>query len=408
MFLYPVMLAAQISAPGSSAVSSTAYLTPGAEDPVFIWCGSSLATPVLVANPTGGSAPFNFIWYGWNSTTSGFTDLLLTVNGEESSELVNPEEGGYQVHISDGAGYDTVMSAWVYINNPVSRISLQQALCNQVTLRGVSQSDTYYYFDKNSGDPILLPNDFSLEYSSDPVSLIPNPTLHTYTFDTFALKIIPTPPLADVWYNLSVTDDYGCSTDASFFYESFHVDASFEAEPVTGEAPLEVFFTDKSVRGNTYLWNFGDDTVSNIAGSQAHTYYRPGSYTVSLVVESERGCTDSTTLMISGVPGKITVEPSALNIPNVFTPDGSGENDYFYVDSKSLRYLYLQVFSQGGKRVYHFEGSGDALREWEGWDGTIGSGKAAPGIYFYIVRAYGWDDVTYDGKEYRGFFYLYR
>jgi PKD repeat protein len=402
------MLVAQISAPGSSAVSSSAYLTSGSIDPIFIWCGSSSVTPVLRADPTGGTAPFNFIWYGWNSTTSGFTDLLLTVNGEESSELVNPEEGGYQVHISDGAGYDTVMTAWVYINNPVSRISLQQALCNQVTLRGVTQSDTYYYFDKNSGDPILLPNDFSLAYSSDPVSLIPNSTLHTYTFDTFALTIIPTPPLVDVWYNLAVTDNYGCTAEASFFYESFHVDAAFEAEPVTGEAPLEVFFTDKSVRGSTYLWNFGDDTVSNIAGSHSYTYYRPGSYTVSLVVESERGCTDSTTLMVSGVPTKITVEPSALNIPNVFTPDGSGENDYFYVDSKSLRYLYLQVFSKGGKRVYHFEGSGDALREWEGWDGTIGSGKASPGIYFYMVRAYGWDDMTYDGKEYRGFFYLYR
>jgi PKD repeat protein len=402
------MLAAQISAPGSSAVTSTAYITSGAEDPLFIWCGSSSVTPVLRADPTGGTAPFNFLWYGWNSTTSGFTDLLLTENGVETSELVNPEEGGYRVHISDGAGYDTVMTAWVYFSNPVAGISLQQALCNQVTLRGVTRTDTYYYFDINSGEPILLPNDFSLEYSSDPVSLIPNSSLHTYAFDTFALKIIPTPPLVDLWYNIAVTDDYGCVAESSFFYESFHVDASFEAEPVTGEAPLEVFFTDKSVRGNTYIWNFGDDTVSNIAGSQSYTYYHPGSYTVSLVVESDRGCTDSTTLMVSGVPTKITVEPSALDIPNVFTPDGSGENDFFYVDSKSLRYLYLQVFSKGGKRVYHFEGSGDALREWEGWDGTIGSGKAAPGIYFYIVRAYGWDDVTYDGKEYRGFFYLYR
>lgn len=402
------MLSAQLTAPGSSGETRTAYLTSGAEDPLYIWCGSSSVTPVLRADPTGGTAPFNFLWYGWNSTASGFTDLLLTENGVAYSELVNPGEGGYQVHMSDGAGYDTVMTAWVHISNPVSRLSLQQALCNQVTLRGVAHPDTYYYYDVNSGDPILLANDITLAYGSDPVSLIPNPSLHSYTFDTFALKIISTPPLDDVWYNLTVTDDFGCVTESSFFYESFHVDAAFEAEPVTGEAPLEVFFTDKSVRGNTYLWSFGDDTVSNIAGSQSYTYYRPGSYTVSLVVESDQGCSDSTTLLVSGVPTKITVEPSALDIPNVFTPDGSGENDFFYVDSQSLRYLYLQVFSKGGKRVYHFEGTGDALREWPGWDGTIGSGKAAPGIYFYIVRAYGWDNVTYDGKEYRGFFYLYR
>ena len=34
--------------------------------------------------------------------------------------------------------------------------------------------------------------------------------------------------------------------------------------------------------------------------------------------------------------------------------------------------------------------------------------KASPGVYFYLVRAYGWDDVDYNGEEYRGFFYLYR
>lgn len=402
------MVPAQITAPGSNAVTATDYISSGAEDPLFIWCGSSSVTPLLRAASPGGVSPFNFTWHGWNSSTSGFTDLLLTDTGVEYSELQNPGEGGYRVHITDGSGYDTVMTAWVFIDNPVSRISLQQALCEQVTLRGVTGADTYYYNDINSGEAILLPNDFELKYSSDPVSLIPNSSLHTYKFDTFALKIIPTPPLDDVWYKLTVTDNYGCATESSFFYESFHVNASFEAEPVTGEAPLEVFFTDNSVRGATYLWRFGDDTVSNSAGSQLHTYYRPGSYTVSLVVESDRGCIDSTTLLVGGTPTRIIVEPSALDIPNVFTPDGGGENEFFYIDSKSLRHLYLQIFSAGGKRVYHFEGSGDALREWPGWDGKIGSGKAVPGIYFYIVRAYGWDNVVYDGKNYRGFFYLFR
>ena len=34
---------------------------------------------------------------------------------------------------------------------------------------------------------------------------------------------------------------------------------------------------------------------------------------------------------------KIVVEPSKLDIPNVFTPDGDGLNDNFIVESKSLR-----------------------------------------------------------------------
>ena len=101
---------------------------------------------------------------------------------------------------------------------------------------------------------------------------------------------------------------------------------------------------------------------------------------------------------------KIIVDPSELNVPNVFTPDGDGINDNFMVESKSLRYLSMEVFSRNGRRVYSFFGDGEKLRQWQGWDGDVNntSAKATPGIYFYIIRAYGWDDITYDGKEYRG------
>jgi hypothetical protein len=80
------------------------------------------------------------------------------------------------------------------------------------------------------------------------------------------------------------------------------------------------------------------------------------------------------------------------------------------VESKSLRFLSVEVFSRSGLKVYSFFGEGEILREWKGWDGNVNSSsvKASPGVYFYIMRAYGWDNVNYDSKEYRGFVYLYR
>ena len=91
-------------------------------------------------------------------------------------------------------------------------------------------------------------------------------------------------------------------------------------------------------------------------------------------------------------------------------PDGDGLNEKFVVDSKSLRFISVEVFSRSGLKVYGFNGEGENLREWDGWDGHINntSIKAAPGIYFYVIRAIGWDDVDYDGKEQKGFVYLYR
>ena len=104
------------------------------------------------------------------------------------------------------------------------------------------------------------------------------------------------------------------------------------------------------------------------------------------------------------------VNPSKLEIPNVFTPDGDGLNDYFVVASESLRHLNVQIFSRSGLRVYDFEGEDADLKDWKGWDGNVNhtSIKASSGVYFYIILAYGWDDVVYDNKETKGFVYLYR
>ena len=386
---------AQIEAPGANATRYTDYLSTGINDPVFIFCNYSGSTTAhLIARSPGGTAPFDFIWTKWDDISSGFSIPVTQHLDAELSEVEDLPEGGYRVEISDDFGYDTVLTAWVHLDKPVSVASLLDFKCNYVALSGYAAIDTFYYADVNNGTPIILPNDYSFLWSSDPESSIPYPELeiNPQTFN---------PPLEDVWYNLHVVDSFGCAADSAFFYESIHVNADFEIDPDQGEAPLEVFITDNSVRASSYRWEFGDDSVSYLADPFSHIYYFPGTYKMKLFIESELYCKDSTSL-------NITVEPSSLNIPNVFTPDGDGNNDFFFVDNKSLKSIFVQIFSKSGKRVYAYDGRGDALKDWQGWDGTIGSSKASPGVYFYIIRARGWDDVVYEGKEFRGFLYLYR
>ena len=270
--------------------------------------------------------------------------------------------------------------------------------CDYVALKGTAAIDTFYYKDPASGTSIKLPDGVTFLWSSDPESSIPFPDylLNPQTFN---------PPLVDVTYKLTVTDSFGCISQSSFFYESIHVKAEFSADPEKGEAPLEVSFTDKSVRGEIYKWEFGDgkDSISDLI-NPVHIYYKPGEYSVKLTIESPLHCIDSMRF------DKIVVEKSALDIPNVFTPDGDGLNDTFIVESKSLRMISVQVFSRSGVKVYSFDGKEKSLKDWEGWDGNVNnsSRKATPGVYFYLIRAYGWDDIEYDGDEYRGFVYLYR
>jgi gliding motility-associated-like protein len=398
ILLIPAIVDAQLSAPGMNAVRYTLYPSaPEVKDPVFIYCNASGSQKgTLVAVSPEGTGPFNFTWYKWSDATKNFSILLKTDAGVLTSTATNLDEGGYRVILS--GGFDTTFTGWVFIDKPYSSAALQNRTCDYVALKGQAAVDTFYYRNISNGLRVKLPNGVKFLWSSDPVSSIPFPDfyLNPQTFD---------PPLVDVTYKLQVSDSFGCLSESSFFYNSIHVKADFTAEPGNGPAPLTVNFTDKSVRASKYIWEFGDTTTSKVSNPEPHVYYKPGEYSVRLTIESDLHCIDS-----MRIANKIVVDPSSLDIPNVFTPNGDGLNDYFIVESKSLRNISMEVYSRSGKKVYSFIGDGEALRDWNGWDGHVNSSsaEATPGVYYYIIRAYGWDDVSYDSKEYRGFVYLYR
>ena len=398
ILLLPAICEAQLSAPGMSAVRYTSYPSaPTVKDPVFIYCNTTGSQKgFLTATSASGTAPFNFAWYKWSDATKSFSIPVKTENGVASSSTGSIDEGGYRVIIS--GGFDTTLTAWIFIDKPFSSAALQNRTCDYVALKGQAAVDTFFYRNISNGTLVKLTNGVKFLWSSDPVSSIPYPDflLNPQTFD---------PPLVDVTYNLQVTDSFGCRSESSFFYQSIHVKADYSIEPNKGDAPLVVTFTDKSVRASRYKWEFGDTTTSTLSNPDPHTYYLPGEYSTKLTVESDLHCIDSLRL-----DTKVVVDPSELNVPNVFSPDGDGINDNFIVESKSLIYISVEIFSRSGLKVYSFFGQGEQLKQWKGWNGNINSSsvKAAPGVYFYVIKANGWDKVKYSGKEYRGVVYLYR
>ena len=390
---------AQLTAPGNIAMRYTIYPSmPEIKDPVFIYCNSAGSQKgTLRATSPAGSAPFDFSWYKWDDATKSFSIPVKSESGVSLSTVDNLEEGGYRVIIS--GGYDTSLVGWIFLDKPHSYAALLNRTCDYVALKGAAATDTFYYKNPANGSAVRLQNRVKFLWSSNPASVIPFPDLELNP-QTFV------PPLVDVTYKIQVTDSFGCFSESSFFYESIHVKADFSADPTKGEAPLEVSFTDKSIRGSVYKWDFGwgADSISDLQNPAPYIYNKPGEYSVKLIIESDLHCIDSMRFE------KIVVEPSELDIPNVFTPNDDGMNDRFMVQKKSIRFLSVEVFSRSGKMVYNFSGEGESLRNWEGWDGKVNntSAVATPGVYFYVIRALGWDDIEYDSKEQRGFVYLYR
>ena len=86
----------------------------------------------------------------------------------------------------------------------------------------------------------------------------------------------------------------------------------FTGTPVSGYAPLEVVFTDRSFSQSgilSWLWEFGDGETSE-EQDPVHVYAEPGDYTVSLSADDSRGGLDTAELVVSVTV--VAVVPAAV------------------------------------------------------------------------------------------------
>lgn len=85
-------------------------------------------------------------------------------------------------------------------------------------------------------------------------------------------------------------------------------------------------------------------------------------------------------------------------LPNVFTPNGDGDNDYLEIKPTDSAWLKFRVFSRSGMMVHEQEGS--IIQ----WDGKNYYGQDVPdGIYYYVLK-----DLEGNYNPTKGFFYIYR
>lgn len=402
-------LPAQITAPSASSSRTAHYPNhPDRTDPIYIYCvtntGGDITGSLTASHPEDAVSDYDFEWRKYNPSIPGFDPVFKQEIQVKTSSASGLESGGYQVQITNGGSNDTTLVAWVFINKPKVHVKIQNFTCDYLAMVADTLSPQIFtYYDPEDHTQHSEPNELSFVWSAIPEMWIPNPT-------TYPDPYLNSPPFVDTDFYLKVTDSYGCQNEDSLFYHSIHVKPDFTADPTQGEAPLDVSFTNTSINAVRYEWHFGDDSTSTLETPEIHTYYFPkpiepevNGYKVKLIAWSLEGCEDSSDVQY------IVVERSSLDIPNVFTPNDDTYNDRFVVSSKSLRSIYVQVFSRTGKKVYEFSGQGTRLQEWKGWDGKIdGGAEASPGVYFYIIRAVGWDDIEYKGKLYRGTVYLIR
>jgi gliding motility-associated-like protein len=140
-----------------------------------------------------------------------------------------------------------------------------------------------------------------------------------------------------------------------------------------------VVFTDLSTFGGTQLWNFGDTASglnnSSVLSIATHVYNDPGNYCITLFSSNSDGCKDTASQCID------IIAEASVAIPNIFTPNGDGVNDQFFITTVAIKELSCSIYDRWGLKI----------AEWEGingfWDGRTTSGGIAPdGVYYYMLK----------------------
>lgn len=192
---------------------------------------------------------------------------------------------------------------------------------------------------------------------------------------------------------LSVVDINGCVnsiTQLGFItvYPDPVAAFGFLTPQPTTQQESNVGFDNLSTGGDTCHWDFGDasEQTDLLCGDVTHLYEDTGAYHVQLIVTNQWGCADTADANVVIVPD------ASLYVPNTFTPNGDGKNDFFFAYGEFVDEFHMMVFDRWGNLIFE---SYDINK---GWDGRVQGHSNICQVDTYVWR------ITYTEK-YTGFYH---
>jgi gliding motility-associated-like protein len=181
---------------------------------------------------------------------------------------------------------------------------------------------------------------------------------------------------------LAVTTSQGCAatlTKHRYIQVFANPIAAFDPSPNPAsvlDASITMY-NQSSSDVNYWYWNFGDGTnlsPSTISPEHLFPHVVAGNYTVTLIVHNADGCYDT-------VAHEIVIQPEfAFFIPNAFTPNGDGINDYFYGSGVGIVTYDLWIFDRWGNMIFH------GLNLSDKWNGKANNGSDMAQIDTYVWK----------------------
>jgi len=115
----------------------------------------------------------------------------------------------------------------------------------------------------------------------------------------------------------------------------------------------------------SWLWNTGETSSSITAG-------QPGIYYTTVTVD---GCSNTDSVDVKN--------DCYLSVPNAFSPDGDGVNDYFFprsLLSSGLTGFKMSIFNRWGELIFQTDNLNG-----RGWDGKFNNVIQPASVYVYVI-----------------------
>jgi gliding motility-associated-like protein len=358
-------VAATLTANGASSYTWSPSGTPSGSNAITV-------TPAATTVYTVTGTDIN----GCSSTAQATVTVSSALNTTATTSQIscfNANNGSATINVNGGSGgysyvWSSVGSGPSANNLPANNYTVT------VTDAGGCQGTVQFTITEPSQlTATLTPVDISCVNSTGSITTVVNGGSPGYTFNWSPNGTGQNPSgLAAGTYTLTITDANNCIITETVVVGSSAsaLTASFVPTPTTGSAPLQVGFTNTSTNANSYIWSFGNGQTSSSVNDTI-VYSSPGNYTVMLIAQNTAGCIDTAYATI------IVQDDFEILVPNIFTPNGDGSNDVFFIPSSGLSSLSVLIYDRWGLKLYEINTPNGS------WDG----GGSPEGTYYYILNA---------------------
>ncbi|HTA61836.1 MAG TPA: PKD domain-containing protein, partial [Bacteroidia bacterium] len=312
---------------------------------------------VVYFHSTSTGYPTSFFWTFGDGATSNSLDSCshtYTQPGTYNVSLIVTNPGG----CTDTTKQDSI----VVVPGPIGNFTFSPVSgCNPLAVTFIAHSSNAQYYSWDFGDGAIAPmqtNDSIVHIYNQQGAFTPNLVL----INTVNSGLCP-----------FATSTVGVVTTIN------SINVSLTPPVITLPQDSSGHVTANASGGNgpyTYSWSPNDNinctTCANIivTGTGDTLVY-------ALTTHDKNGCVAVTNLLVISKP---CIE-SAL-IPNIFTPNGDGKNDVFFIPGVCPDDNYsLQIFDRWGNTLFSSQQRNNV------WDGKTPNGAdATDGVYYFIVN----------------------